>query len=250
MMPRCLLLISVFIALQNSAAACPRISGLIDYNCDHKLKFVFVGDSIVSGKGDHKSRGGYVGRLKKYYAGRAEVTGLGYSGYSSGRLLQEFTNALNGRGDRKIQRGLRNADFILIDVGRNDYWDKDPYSFTARNIMRLSKLLETRVGRNLRRGSPFVSIALLLPTKRMFQRTFIAGVNDELFALPSAYHVDLRFDRVQIRNISFDGVHPTPAGHKAIMEMVRKYIKGPLQRKEKKLRPPTSAAFFRAQSAS
>jgi len=219
------------------ASACPRIDGLIDYNCDRKLKIVAVGDSVVAGIGDSRNgnRGGYVKRLRKDFP-RADIKGMGFPGYSSGRLLQDFTAALNRPGTGKTKRSLENADLIIIDVGRNDYWDKEAASLTVTNIVRLAKLFKEKVGTRLG-VPPYVTIAYMLPTKRSFQWTFLVQINYYLSHLnPASFPVELRFNNLGTSSLSWDGIHPSSRGYSKMEAMIKKYLKGKLQRVERRVR--------------
>jgi len=236
----CIFFVFLIFGILDQAIACPRIDDLNDFNCDGIIKFVFVGDSIVAGKGDTRlgNKGGYVQRLKVKFP-NAKIQSIGLVGYSSGRILSELKKGLYSPGSNKTKRALRNADFILIDEGRNDYWEKNPASLTARDISRAAKLLTYQVGRELNRP-PYIAIAYLLPTKRIFQRTFIAQVNDGLeFLDRNGYNVDLAFNKLDPNFIGPDGIHPTSAGYVTLTKTLTKYIKGRLQVKLNKISPPS-----------
>lgn len=224
-------------SLPGISSACPRIDGLIDYNCDQKLKIVAVGDSVVAGIGDSRNgyKGGYVKRLKRDFP-RADVAGMGFPGYSSGHLLQDFTAALNEPGTGKTKKTLENADLIIIDVGRNDYWDEKDAGLTVRNIVRLVKLFKEKLGTKLD-TPPWVTIAYMLPTKRSFQWTFLIQINYYLSHLnPANFKVELNFNKIPVSALSWDGIHPSSKGYAEMEAMIRKYLKGQLQREEKRIR--------------
>ncbi|NMC62490.1 MAG: SGNH/GDSL hydrolase family protein [SAR324 cluster bacterium] len=228
----------IFGTLKQSVA-CPRVDNLNDFNCDGIIKFVFVGDSIVYGKGDTRlgNKGGYVQRLKAKFP-NTKIQSIGLIGYSSGRILSKLKKELYSPGSNKTKRALRNADFILLDEGRNDYWENNPASLTARDISRTAKLLTYQVGRELERP-PYIAIAYLLPTKRIFQRTFIAQVNDGLELLDrNGYNVDLAFNKLDKSLIGPDGIHPTSAGYERLTKILTKYLKSRLQMKLDKISPP------------
>ncbi len=219
------------------AWACPRIDGLIDLNCDGKLKIVAVGDSIVTGIGDIKNnhKGGYVKRLRRHFP-RAQIIGMGFSGCSSGRLLQDFTAALNQPGTGKTKKTLDNADLIIIDVGRNDYWDEKDPGLTVRNIARLTKLFKEKLGTSTG-VPPWVTIAYMLPTKRSFQWTFLIQINYYLSHLnPADYKVQLNFHKLPLKTLSWDGIHPNSKGYAEMEKMIKKYLTGRLQREERRIR--------------
>lgn len=238
---RIFLFLAVAVCTPRIALACLPVAGFNDFNCDGKLKFVMVGDSVVAGIGDSRNhnKGGYVLRLQKDLP-QAQITSIGLPGYSSARLHVYLTKYLNRPGSNHVKRVLKDADFVLLDAGRNDYWSREPPSFTARNIVRCQKLIEARIGTST--GTPpFVALATLLPTRRVYQRLFIAQVNDAFELLsPNLYHVDVRFNRLNPSLISFDGIHPSSKGYSYMEKMLARYIRGDLQKKMAKIRKPDS----------
>ena len=223
-----------------SAAACPKIEGLIDFDCDQKLKIAFTGDSIVAGVGDIKSEtgGGYVERITTDLPD-ASVQNLGVPGITSGQLFRAFKKNLAKTPPGPTRLKSEDADYYIVDVGRNDYWSKTPPAMTVRNIKRLIKLLKTELIA-VDGSGPLFAVATLLPTRRGFQRPFIDAVNSELLKLRgSSLPTYVQFNAIDVALISSDGLHPTSAGYDAMAPIVLKYIKRNAQSQARKLRPDT-----------
>lgn len=203
-------------------SACPLLNGLVDFNCDGIHKIVVTGDSVVHGTGDlrYKNKGGYVLRLKRKLK-KSTVINLGYAGYTSEMLYQEFKMNLSAKSESKVKELARNADILIIDVGRNDYFSDVTPGFTVRNIKRLVKLFRSVFNKNKLSSPPYIVVTTLLPTTRGFQREFITGVNTILRELTSFdIPVALYLDTLSEENISSDGIHPDSPGYNAIFSYV------------------------------
>lgn len=228
-----------FILFPAIAAACPKIKGFIDYNCDGEIKLVFVGDSIVTGVGDTENgnKGGYVLRIKKRFK-FAKVIGVGFPGTESDRLLQKFTEAyVNGDDQDDIVSRIAEADFVLFDVGRNDFWRFNPASFTVRNIRRLVDLVQKKAGRSVN-SPPYTGTAILMFTNRGSQNPWLTELQDLLRKANSKkFHAEVPFDQASKRLLGFDQLHPTSAGYDELAGILETYLKKDLQKKLKKLRP-------------
>lgn len=233
-------LAGVLIATSVNASACPLIDNLIDFNCNGEIKIAFTGDSIVKGRGDVTDNEGYVGRVRDMFPG-ASVTNLGVAGITSARLFRSFKHLLSKPGPGRTKLKTEDADVIFIDVGRNDYWGHRSPSLTVRNIRRLVKYLLLNVGTDVQ-SSPYFVVATQLPTSRGYQAPFIRAVNSGLLKLSSPnFRVGVRFDQINLKYISADGLHPIPAGYSAMARKVARYVKGPLQRIFRGLRPDDDA---------
>lgn len=219
-----------------SAAACPPIGGLVDVNCDGRLKIAVTGDSIVAGVRDtaRPKGGGYVARLGESLP-FASVQNIGVPGIFSKKLLRSFKKLLPKVPPGAIRRRSAMADIFIIDVGRNDYWMREPPAMTVRNIRRLVRYLREELVA-LDGSPPVVLVAMLTPTTRGYQQWFIASVNALLTRYRSgtlpAY---LRFDRIDPALISFDGIHPTSRGYAAMTRIALRYLIGPAQMQCSKL---------------
>lgn len=227
--------VSILLLVTTTAQACPLIDRLVDFNCNNHHKIVVTGDSIVRGFGDvGGDKNGYVRRLEPSFP-ESEISNVGVSGITSGRLLSAFKREL--RLKKGITQNLvKNADLLIIDVGRNDYWQRQPVSFTVRNIRRLVKLFEKKIG--TQPGSPpLIVVSTLIPTKRGFQAPFINELNRQLLAMSSKrFQVALRFDQTN-PDLADDGLHPTPKGYTQLSKFVKKFVRGKAQKLSRAQRP-------------
>ncbi len=196
-----------------TAHACPLVSGLVDLNCDQTLKVVVVGDSIVKGIGDLKNghRGGYVLRLQKKFK-RATFVNLGKPGFSSHMLYSVLAQDL-ARSRSKTSKQLAGADYVIVAVGTNDFFEETEPGVTENNIERIISLLREKLSQG--GVSPILTAATLTPTRRGFQRPFVESVNSLLlqFSSPVQLPLFLRFEELDLGFISTDGIHPTSNGY-------------------------------------
>jgi len=210
-------------------SACPMVSSLVDYNCNGDLKIAITGDSIVRGVGDTvRPRRGYPGRLRALLPG-ATVSNLGVPGVTSGGLLRGFKKHLNQPVPGATQRKTIRSDIIVIAVGVNDYWAKEPASRTVTNIRRLVRYLRTALKK--KDGvAPLVVVATLTPNGRDFQQPFVTEVNRLLLKLDSSsLPVDIRFDLLEPSILSADGLHPDGAGYDVMATLAAGYLTGEAQ---------------------
>lgn len=225
-----IIILALLIAPRTSFA-CPRVSRLIDWNCDGKIKIAVTGDSFVKGVGDsvNGNKGGYVLRLAERLS-KATVTNLGVIGATSGSLYSSFRTLLRKTIQGKTKRLTRDADIIIIDVGRNDYWSEVPAGLTVRNIVRLVKHLRRKVQEDTG-VIPFVVIAYLAHTARLYQEPFIEEVN-HAFTLVNQirYPVKIHFDYLDTDQLSSDGLHPSSEGYDRLASILNYYVTIQLQR--------------------
>lgn len=204
------------------ALGCPDIDGLVDYNCDGEIRVAITGDSIVRGVGDEKLFG-YPGRLERLLPA-ITVSNIGVPGITCARLRRDFMqNLAKGRITTKKTRDI---DYFVIQCGTNDYWNRQPASFTTREIRRLKKYLEREL-QTLYGVSPIVVSATLPPTKRAFQNPFLSEVNQLLRKRKKAYGLQLFFDRFDESIISDDLLHPNGRGY----QQMARYVRSRLMRK-------------------
>lgn len=214
--------------IQN-ATACPKIGNLIDYNCNQVLKIVITGDSIVKGVGGLPEEEGYVARLRERLP-KAEITDLGVAGVTSFRLLRAFKKLLSQKKEGQTKIKTSDADIIVVDVGRNDFYSHGIPSLTVNNIRRLVKFLREHVGSDVQ-SPPYIIVSTLLPTTRRFQQPFIDEVNRLLLKLSSKdFKVLVRFDYLSTDYLSEDGLHPSPEGYIAMGDQLYYVITKPLQK--------------------
>lgn len=220
------LLLSAALLLPLSAAACPQIDGNVDFNCDGIHKVAITGDSLVTGRGDLRfnNNGGYslrVGRTLK----TSSIQRLGMPGFSSQRVFERIKMRMESTRNNAIKSGLLDADLVIIDMGRNDFFTDVEPGFTVRNIKRLIKYLKRKLAQE-GHTAPLFAVATLTPTTRGFQRPFVEGVNTLLaeFSSPEL-PVRLFFNNLDPALISADGIHPTTDGYMALADDTLAYLK-------------------------
>lgn len=233
-----ILLLTAALFVGRPACACSLIDGIVDYNCDGVLKIAVTGDSIVRGLKDPEKTsksGGYVLRIQEQLPD-AQVINMGVPGINSLQLLSGLMHgSLRGL---QVSKSLAGVDYILIQVGSNDYWAGFQPQATVRNIGRIKAYLEQYVAEHSGLA-PIVMVATPPKTARLVQRYFITYLED-LLTLPSTakeLNVVVRFDRLGTDILSFDQIHPSGAGYTKMARMVMKVFKGWLNRKAAELQP-------------
>ncbi len=212
-----------------TALACPTIDGLIDYNCDQQLKIAFVGDSFVAGVGDGPKDlvlgNGYVKRFRERYPSAVMAT-YGVPGVVSGKLLEKLKKRVPKMNNLSDELNIRNADVIVVDVGRNDYFENSSPGETVKNLFRIEKYLRETLSKN-GNIAPKIFFSTLAPTTRAFQRFFISSVNTTMLKYKSSLAVYIRPDKyVKESFISKDGIHPKPEGYTKMADLIQAYISG------------------------
>lgn len=222
----------LFITLwQSTAIGCPLVGGLVDFNCDGKHKIVVIGDSVVRGIKDirNKNNGGYVKRLQKKFP-TSTFANFGFAGYSTERIYSTIKEILGKSGDPTLQAALGNSDLIIIDEGRNDYFEGFTPGMSVRNMKRLVSLLNQRLSRDRKSSGPLIEIATLIPTNRGYQRTFIETINEMLIKLQSeAIPVGFYFNSLPNTILSSDGLHPDSTGYSVIARFAANVIATDIQ---------------------
>ncbi len=225
-------LLSFFLAiffLQNSAIACPLIEDkFVDYNCDQTFKISVVGDSIVYGLGDEDNgnRGGYVKRLERI----ATVKNLGISGATTRSLLLALS-----RNTPRINKALQGSDLIIVDIGRNDYFNYFAGEITieqvVRNIKRIGNVVAKRVANGDSTLRPFVLTGPLIRANRTDQNIYIGELNETIRrfqarGLPAYLQFDENFSKL---NLTADNLHPNSEGYQQIFRYLKEFINNDLQ---------------------
>lgn len=222
----------------HTAHACPEINGLIDYNCDQKIRIGVLGDSFVFGTGDKRtgSKGGYVGRLAKLPQFKnAEIIGMGLPGYSSFEILIEIRRSLGLSKPNRLKRSLTDLDILIVDLGRNDFFQNISPTATVNNIRSLVTSINQRVGHGAKLP-PLFAVAKLpstSPSRRPLQRAFISKI-DALLAKKSSnsFPVSLNFAGMAPRLLSTDGLHPNPSGYAFLTQVASRYLLGDAQQSQ------------------
>ena len=217
-----LIALATCLSFLDAAGACPLIDGLVDYNCDQKVRITITGDSFVRGIGDNSRKGGgYVRRLNDDYP-NAQVLGIGVPGITTARLLESLKK--NFLRNSSAKKRSVDTDLYIIDVGRNDFWVDQSPALTVRNIRRIVSFIRSEV-KKVSGVAPLVGVATLAPTTRGYERAFIEEVNAQLIAGRSnAIPVYLRMDTLDLSLISYDGLHPSALGYDALAAIARDYV--------------------------
>jgi len=197
--------------------------GLVDYNCDGKLKIAITGDSVVYGTGDSElgNRGGYPTRIRGLLPKGIKTVNLGFYSIRTVQLLGRFQSGI-------YDKALKNADLVIIDLGRNDCLDGVPPNKTVRNLKRIVKYARTRESLNDQKP-PFVLVGTQIPCPS--RRVCVGRINEAVIASgkKGGLPVFFRFDRYPESVISSDRIHPNSSGYQVIARKVSKFIKGRLQ---------------------
>lgn len=244
----CRLIFAFSLMSAGSAMACPEappsacqpMLRIIDFNCDGALKISAVGDSIAYGRGDtqHNEGGGYLLRIRSFIrrkGARGEIGNGGVPGVTTDQMIRRLKQEFTRPGLQPMEQTLKNSDVVIVDIGRNDFWQGVSAGTTARNIKRIAKMLQ----RNLKAQGvpPLVVIAALIPNTRtnlvneITQREFVARVNAALKMLnQKLYPVAVPFDNMPSGLLQqpprFDaGLHPTPKGYVYMARVLRKFLR-------------------------
>lgn len=221
----------------SSAVACPRIGNFLDYNCDGKISIVALGDSFVKGRGDLelKRNPGYMGRLALRFP-NATFTKLAFPGITTHDLLAVTKEEFEKRPKKKFAKAIGTADILIIDVGRNDFFDDDAPEFTVATLKRLSAYIQSKT-KTIYKSTPLTAIAFLAPTPRRFQQPVVDTINAQLLMFRSEeFPVYLRFDLLDVLTISIDGIHPAAAGHQQLADLAGEYLKEEAPKRQKVFR--------------
>lgn len=226
-----------FVLFSARAHACPLIDGLVDYNCDGKHVISVTGDSVVFGVGDlaNGNQGGYVLRMSRAFKS-SEVLNFGYPGITTNHLLSYYKRLFAKSPNSEQAVKLGNSDIVIIDVGRNDYYNRNSSATTAQSIKRLTTYLSSEIQKRFG-TSPLFVVAVLPPTRRELDLNFIRQVNMVMLKIRGQnFPAYLRFDTLSAALLAKDGLHPSSRGYDVLGNIVIKYIKGEAQTRSKKVR--------------
>lgn len=220
-----LLAVAQWLLLAASASACPEIGRLSDYNCDGKAVVVAFGDSLVYGFGDkeNQNRGGYVLRAQGLVP-EAALINHGNMGLRTAPMLSRLKKAFKNPDTSALAQDLLQADVVVLDVGRNDFWLFEAPSATVRNIKRARDLIVNSV-KALGYPAPLVVTAVLMHPNRTGQGAWVKDLNKLLLKSGTLeFPADLRFDKVSKRLLRRDNIHPTSKGYQAMAEQLAGYL--------------------------
>lgn len=237
--------LTMFFLIGNHASACPLVpfdgtssiinphssqatkckKKFLDFNCDQKLNIIFIGDSIVYGVGDsvNKGKGGYVLRIQKKFPrfslDKVRITALGYPGITTQKLLAQIKQIYKNRKKRPFKRTfkrLSEADIIVIDVSRNDFWNNKPVEYSFNNIKRLVSFLQNNLPKLHDKDLVFISTSSLIPTSRSFQIPFIEELNKKLLKYP---YTRIK-QKLNVNLLNSDGLHPSSMGYTSVADNI------------------------------
>lgn len=218
--------ILIVLLITLNISACPKINGMVDYNCDGEIIITFLGDSFVSGFGDKPNYLGYVGRfaLVNPYI---KVNKIRKFGLTTPQLLKFVKSSFRYK-DAAYDK-FRESDFILVDAGRNDKWLGIEPSETANNVLRCATTI--RDSSRQFAMNPFVAIARMPKTTRVLQRSFISDVNRTFDRYQKGNKINiLSFSNMPTSGLSYDNLHPNRGGYIYMYETVDNYVHGVLQK--------------------
>lgn len=205
--------------------SCPLIGGLPDFNCDQKMNVVVIGDSFVYGIGDtvNKNKGGYIVRAQNKLPD-ITITGLGVPGLQTPSLIKSIKAAFKNDKITKLKTALMTADYVVLDLGRNDRWFFGEPLDTLKNL----KAIRTLIRRNVAKEggvAPFVVTSVLMLPNRGSQGPWVKALNVHIRDSDSvSAPANLRFDLVSKRLISSDQIHPTSKGYDSLARVFVKYL--------------------------
>ncbi len=228
---RLCLILSVWLTISfaASAFACESIHGLIDVNCDGKFKIAVVGDSIGRGsRGNLRAAGSFVKRIAKSLR-FATIKNLSIPGLDTSEAIRYLTREFP-KNDYKVTKSLLNkADFVLVQVGINDYFSSTDPQVTIGKLKRIVSII-SNYGES-HGGVPLISIALITPVRpitanRAAQAEFVRSLNQELVAQNSPeLPADVKFSEISETDVlASDGIHPDTNGHARMTKILLRYI--------------------------
>lgn len=186
-----------------TAWACFDVDGLLDVNCDGKVKVLAFGDSITYGIGDEQSIGGYPGRLQIMFP-NVEIISQGNPGENTYGGRNRAPNVFSIHPD---------ADFIIILEGVNDYFRLTEASATHSrdNLLTIRRSAESH--------GAIVLLANLIENRRGYQRPWVLELNAAL-----ARFKNLDFFSLGRGIVGGDLLHPNAAGYEEMAEFAAYHL--------------------------
>lgn len=228
-------------AIAGTASACPTIDGLVDFNCDGEIKIAATGDSIVRGTGDKEGNfdnAGWVYDLRSIFPD-ARITNVGVPGVTSQSLRRLFIkNLVPGN---ITYREMRDADYVIIEVGTNEYWEFAPISRTITGIRRLRDTLRSFYEDTLHDPLPMFVIATPPQSKRSFQNPFLLKLAEALLQEKQSLNVKILFHKLGTSIISSDLLHPSKKGYDRMAQYVANVLRTKVTSQASALRPDLDA---------
>lgn len=220
-------LITLILFITNLGNACPRINGLVDWNCDRKLKIIFLGDSTTVGGAFN---GGFVRHLKESHFPNIVTVNNGVGGTTSSAVAHRLRTG-------NFYKNMLHADYVFITIGVNDWWHKEN---TVKNIRSMMKSIEKMYIKN-RQTPPVIRVNIPLRMNLAIATEFNAvrraGQDKWIFQtgrkiLRSGLPIAARFDKVPVtlENFKDDGLHPIDNGYMIMAEILANYMKTKLRK--------------------
>lgn len=213
------------VGAQLAEAACGTGYILPDRNCDGDLRVVVLGDSFVTGIGDvrNSNKGGYVKRVAAKLR-TIEFKAFGRPGREARQLLPIIKSTFASAADTDLLGALERADYVILDLGRNDRWYFESAAKTATHLKRIRRAITAGVA--ARTGTPpLVITAVLMLPNRGSQGPWVSELNELILRSDSvAAPADLRFDLVSKRLLGTDQLHPTSVGYDALAKTLVNYL--------------------------
>lgn len=210
--------------ISTECQACPSVANLPDVNCDGSARVAILGDSVVYGVGDtvNGGKGGYVLRIAKKFPD-ATFDNLGTPGEEARRVIGVIEASFAGTGDPTFAASLTQADVVILDIGRNDWWKFRPANATWRNLKRVREVIQSEV-QKVTGHKPLVVTAQLMGANRTGQGTWVIELN-KLIAASSKETTpgDLKFNSVS-KKLLIDRLHPSPLGYDQIAKVLAQYL--------------------------
>jgi lysophospholipase L1-like esterase len=222
---------------------CPGQYQIPDITCDKQVKIAVVGDSIVAGVGDEvlgKSGGGYVTRIEQLLP-KINFTPFGKPGQTTLQLYRRVKKVFNPKdlldnststlpkSDKRFRASLLEADIVIFDIGRNDWWSIARKSTPSINptfskLRRIQSFLRGRIT-ELTERTPIIILSRLLLPNRGRQGPWVQRLNDKLISSSSLYlPSNVPFDLVGKRLYNSDQLHLNAAGYQAAANILMLYL--------------------------
>jgi lysophospholipase L1-like esterase len=149
---------------------------------------------------------------------------FGVQGLMTRELVLDLEQAFEGRGDSVLAEALIKADFVILDLGRNDRWLFGEPAVAVRNLKRAQALIKSKVNA-LTGTSPLVITSVLMLPNRGSQGPWVKALNELIQRTNSkSAPADLRFDLVSKRLLASDQIHPTSKGYTALAQTLVSYL--------------------------
>lgn len=220
-----LLISSLFFVFIQPAFSCPLISKIPDFNCDGEIVISVIGDSLVYGYGDTRNdgKGGYVTRAARKLP-TVDFDNLGIAGLHTSTLASIVTQAFNDEDYQSFKTSLLKADYVILDLGRNDRWDFGEPAATFARLKSIRSSIRKKVA-TAGNTPPLVVTAVLMLPNRGSQGPWVKVLNKLILDSDSKSNpANLRFDLVSKRLLSTDQIHPTSKGYDALSRQFTKYL--------------------------